>query len=1588
MKNAKQQIRFCTSSDGVSLAYAITGSGPPLVKAANWLNHLEYDWNSPVWNHWITELSRHHTLVRYDERGCGLSDWNVEEFSLEAWVRDLEAVVEASKLERFPLLGLSQGGPIAITYAFRHPEKVSHLILYGSYAVGLKQRNLPKKALEEAEMFSQLIRVGWGKDHAAFRQVFTSLFMPEATAEEAGWFNELQRVSCSPENAARMLDGFFNLNVTELATQLNVPTLVIHAHGDLRIPFDEGRRLAALIPNSHFVPLYSRNHILLRTEPAWQRFLSEVRSFLGVAPLDQHATLLMPPERTQSHQMGTEFSWKEISALFERAAGLGPIERDMFLNRVEDPNVRRQVQTLLENDDARSVAPELTEIVKGSILSFQRVDDLVGRTISHYRVLEKLGEGGMGTVYKARDDRLDRFVALKFLPTYLSAKKELKDRFIQEAKAAAALDHANICTVYEIGEAPDGQLFISMACYEGETLREKIDRGPLPLGLALSYAEQAAQGLAQAHAAGIVHRDIKPANLFITNRGQAKILDFGIAKVADVHLTNAGALVGTVAYMSPEQGDGRATDYRTDVWSLGVVLYEMLTGKHPFAGKSGEVSLYAIQHEEPPRVSSLRPEAPASLDAIVKRLLAKLPEERYSGLDELIADLEAIERSITLNFVKESTQATATSTSRIHHESRASKGIEYVSGAQTGAFVGRQQEMRRLESLLQRAAAGMGQIVFITGEAGLGKTSLASEFLKQTNQSQNSVLCLSGHCVEQYGASEAYLPFLTAFGALLTGPAKESVRSALLTYAPAWSVQFTSAFTATDVREQLRLETLGATQERMLREMGDCLAALADQAPVILLLEDLHWGDPPSINLVRYLSKIIASKRILLIGTFRSEDLELINPALRDCRRELQASDQFEEMILGMLGRNAIADHLNARFSPNNFSQELAELIKQKTDGHPLFIARLAKDLAERGDIIKVNSHWELARKLSEVSLEMPESVLGMIRRRIEVLGDEDARLLRYASVQGEEFLSLVTAELLDIDPLDIEERLDRLATLSHLVRNCGEEELPDRLMSSRYRFAHSLYQNVLYQDLVGERRRQLHRLSGEVLEKHYGESASQIAAQLAMHFERARDFSRSIRYLIQVGDNSAKVHAPAEAVEHYSNAIKLVDKLEPFEQAKSSLPIYLKRGTARMTCGKFSEAMSDFEFAIGLARDTRNLQMEHAALNGLIITLFVTHRMDEMARRAEEALQLSERSGNTGLRLETLAYMAQQNTCHGNLDIAIKLNEQVIAEANAKEDQSALVMALLQRGQLHLHHTEYSQAVTLLKRGLEGALRLGDGFKYQYGLFMLGMAQGNLGQITAALATFNEMKAISERNGDRFWLVRYPNCAGWLYRELEDINRAVAQDKLGAELTSKSELHEVLAHSLINLSYDYVQRGSPEESRSVLAQAEDARDRDLWMQWRHNIRLQAGQAELWLVRRDLDRAEKYTSNLCEAATRYNCRKYTATAHKLFGEIASLRGQQEEAEKQFETALTLLEQYPASLVAWKTYAALGRLRIKQGRDEAAREAFSQAAKIINEIAANVDDEDLRHNFLTSEPVREVLNRCFRINIGEKTQLRS
>jgi DNA-binding SARP family transcriptional activator/pimeloyl-ACP methyl ester carboxylesterase len=277
---AAQEVRFCVARDGTKIAWATAGAGPPLVKAANWLTHLEHEWKSPVWRHWMRALSRDHRLVRYDERANGLSDWDTRDVSFEALVDDLDAVVAAAEVERYALLGISQGCAIAIAHAVRHPDRVTRLVLYGGYAQGWRTRGSPE-AIQAREAMFTLARLGWGRPHAAFRQLFTSLFCPDASLEQMQAFNEMQRASASPENAVRLGYSFGAIDVTALLPDVCVPTLVLHVRDDAAVPFAQGRRLAASIPGARFVPLEGRNHVLLEHEPAWATFLDEVRTFLA-----------------------------------------------------------------------------------------------------------------------------------------------------------------------------------------------------------------------------------------------------------------------------------------------------------------------------------------------------------------------------------------------------------------------------------------------------------------------------------------------------------------------------------------------------------------------------------------------------------------------------------------------------------------------------------------------------------------------------------------------------------------------------------------------------------------------------------------------------------------------------------------------------------------------------------------------------------------------------------------------------------------------------------------------------------------------------------------------------------------------------------------------------------------------------------------------------------------------------------------------------------------------------------------------------------------------------------------------------------
>jgi pimeloyl-ACP methyl ester carboxylesterase/DNA-binding CsgD family transcriptional regulator len=344
MKSSTPNISFCSSIDDTRIAVSKIGKGYPIVRAAHWLSHVEFDPISPVWGPWINEISQGNLFVTYDQRGCGLSDRQVDEFKIDLLVADLETVVDTLELETFALLGMSQGGAIAIEYATRHPERVSDLVLLGAYSRGLLKRPASENMKIEAETLLNLIRLGWGQDNPSFRNVFTSQYIPGGTAEQIQWWNDLQQKAASPETAVKILDSLHNLDVTESATKIRTPTTVIHSRGDARIPFEEGRYLASLVPHAEFISLQSDNHVLLKGEPEWEGFMQLLRKSLNA----HKPNVGIPPSAELDYLTPSEHQ-----VLNHIARGLTNIEIARSLEKKEK-TVRNQVSSILSKLDLSS----------------------------------------------------------------------------------------------------------------------------------------------------------------------------------------------------------------------------------------------------------------------------------------------------------------------------------------------------------------------------------------------------------------------------------------------------------------------------------------------------------------------------------------------------------------------------------------------------------------------------------------------------------------------------------------------------------------------------------------------------------------------------------------------------------------------------------------------------------------------------------------------------------------------------------------------------------------------------------------------------------------------------------------------------------------------------------------------------------------------------------------------------------------------------------------------------------------------------------------------------------------------------------
>jgi predicted ATPase len=733
-------------------------------------------------------------------------------------------------------------------------------------------------------------------------------------------------------------------------------------------------------------------------------------------------------------------------------------------------------------------------------------------TFAHYKVETPLGRGGMGEVFRAFDPRLNRPVAIKVMRAGGDRSSLAAQRFIREARAASALNHPNIVVIYEVGETEGGDHFIVQEFIEGRTLRAMIDPA-LDLSLGLDIAGQVARALSVAHASGIVHRDIKPENIMVRPDGFVKVLDFGLARVVESDLptqtnidTAPGTLLGTPAYMAPEQASGRVCGPPADVFALGVVLYEIATGRRPFIGPTPMAVVASIISDQPVPLARVKPSVPRVLSDLVDRMLDKHAEVRPDAreVESALATLRASDAAILVSMpAREGRRQT----------------------------VGREDERGQLLRAYARAKNGRSLIAAVSGEPGIGKTSLVEDFFADLETTGERPIIARGRCSENLAGAEAYLPILEVLDNLLHRGVGPRLDTLIKTVAPTWYVQVATGSSAAVAVGEVRATSPAASQDRMKRELAAFLQELSRLQPVVIFIDDLHWADVSTVDILNYLSGRFEDMRVLVLTTYRPSDMALARHPFLGIRNTLQGRGLYEDVALDFLVVGDVERYLELQFPAHKLPADFAATIHAKTEGSPLFMADLVRYLRDTGGIIMEDGSWVLARSMPDVPRDLPESVRGMIARKIEAIDEQDRRLLLAASIQGHEFDSTVIAEAADMDPGDVEERLEVLERVHVFVRRGEEHEFGDRTLTVKYRFVHVLYQNVLYASLQPTRRAALSKRIATALVTHLGRDTAAMSARLGVLFETARDFASSAKFFYLAAQRAVTLIAFREAL-------------------------------------------------------------------------------------------------------------------------------------------------------------------------------------------------------------------------------------------------------------------------------------------------------------------------------------------------------------------------------------------------------------------------------------------------------------------------
>lgn len=1064
-----------------------------------------------------------------------------------------------------------------------------------------------------------------------------------------------------------------------------------------------------------------------------------------------------------------------------------------------------------------------------------------GTHLDHFEILDRLGAGGMGEVFHARDTRLGREVALKLLPATRVGDTDATERFLREARAAGALNHPNVITVFDIGRGESGW-YIAMELVRGRTLSALIGT-PADVRVAAGLGAQAARALAVAHDARIVHRDIKPDNLMLRDDGYLKVLDFGLARLfehdgarnADEWKTGTGIIVGTLRYLAPEQAAGDPVGAPTDIFALGVVLYELLSAVHPFSGASAMGIIGAIITREPEPLAERRADLPPIVATLVHTMLAKDATKRPTAADvamtlEAIANtpdggafplgiLSAVQsapgaRTATPTSVR-TVMATATVTPTAMPIDRRTLQRPHSRGP---GIVGRQSDRAQLMDAWQQAADGHGQLVSVAGEPGVGKSTFVDACLNEL-ASRTGLIVARGRCSERLAGTEAFLPILEALESAVRADPADEVRALLRRHAPTWFGELGNVISVEPTHASGDVVPRGlqaASPERMKREIMSFFEATARARPLVIFLEDLHWADVSTVDLLAYLGTRLDAMPLLVIATYRPTEMRIAKHPFLATQLDLQARGIGAEITLDFLSLPEVGELLERRYPGHRFPAELATLLHNKTEGSPLFLVDLLRWLGSRGAIADFEGAWQLTGTMPQIERDLPPSVRGMIQRKIEQLEDSDKRLLMAASVQGFTFDSAVLASVMGLDQGDVEERLTTLDKVYAFVRAIEEYDLPDRTPSVRFRFVHVLYQNALYAELPSARRVSLSAQVASVLELHHGATVGEVSAELAVLWETGRQAGKAAGYYALGAARAAGKFAYAESAELAARGLAQIALLpEGPERTTLEIGLRVSLGFTNVVTRGFHapETFEQMQRAHELSLQSGATPQLVPVLWGLVVYHIACGQSPRSYAYAQQMLSIAYEAGDP--MLQAMAESAMSGAALFRAEYPLAIASQERAEAITTPELRAIMRAIIGSDPLMLSRCQSARARwmsgdvaaarDIFDRSMAEARASRDPRERAHVAMHLSEFESAIGNPTKAERVATEVLAICEEYGvasERLWTTAYLGAAqlklGNTAQGIATLEAAIGMLTTFQCLASITEYHAYLAEGYL----------------------------------------------------------------------------------------------------------------------------------------------------------------------------------------------